>query len=168
MAEREPAIGCSRIAISDQTSPAQRVMIKRLLPTLTLLLLAGLASSSLQAAHHKGGHADRIFEYRVYTVHPGKMPNLLARFRDHTCGIFERLGAENIGYWVETEPAEGEEPKLHYIIAHASREAAGKFWATFRDDAEWKAASAASTADGKIVKKVDKTFMAPTDFSAIK
>jgi len=131
-----------------------------------LTLFAGLFSA--QANHHKDGHADRVFEYRVYTVNPGKMPNLLARFRDHTCGIFERLGAENIGYWVEMEPADGEEPKLHYIIAHPSKEASTEFWAAFRVDAEWKAASEASTADGKIVKKVDKTFMAPTDFSAIK
>lgn len=143
-------------------------MIKRLLLNLTLLYIAGLSAPLVSAAHHKGGHDDRVFEYRVYSVHPGKMPNLLARFRDHTCGIFERLGAENIGYWVETEPAEGEEAKLHYIIAHKSREASKEFWATFRDDAEWKAAWAASTEDGKIVKKVDKTFMAPTDFSAIK
>lgn len=142
-------------------------MMKRLLVTLTLFLIAGLTAPWLSAAHHQGGH-ERVFEYRVYTVHPGKMPHLLARFRDHTCGIFERLGADNIGYWVETEPAEGEEAKLHYIIAHPSREAAKAFWATFRDDAEWKAAWAASTEDGKIVKKVDKTFMAPTDFSAIK
>lgn len=131
-----------------------------------LTLFAGLFSA--QANHHKGGHADRVFEYRVYTVHPDKMPNLLARFRDHTVGIFERLGAENIGYWVETEPADGEEPKLHYIIAHASRDASKEFWAAFKVDAAWKAASKASTADGKIVKKVDKTFMAPADFSAIK
>lgn len=143
-------------------------MIKRLLVTLTLLLAASFTASLLSAAHHKGGHADRVFEYRVYTVNPGKMPNLLARFRDHTVGIFERLGAENIGYWVETEPADGEEPKLHYIIAHASRDASKKFWAAFRDDAAWKAAAKSSTADGKIVKKVAKTFMASTDFSAIK
>ena len=131
-----------------------------------LTLMAGLFTA--QADHHKGGHADRVFEYRVYTVNPGKMPNLLARFRDHTLAIFERLGAENIGYWVETEPADGEEPKLHYIIAHPSRDAAKTFWGSFSKDAEWKTAYAASIADGKIVKKVDKTFMGPTDFSAIK
>lgn len=131
-----------------------------------ITLFAGLFTA--QANPRQGGHAERVFEYRVYTVHPGKMPNLLARFRDHTCGIFERLGAENIGYWVELEPAEGEEPKLHYIIAHPSREASKKFWSAFSQDAEWKAVAASSTAGGKIVSKVDKTFMAPTDFSAIK
>ncbi|GAB5559412.1 MAG: hypothetical protein SynsKO_10590 [Synoicihabitans sp.] len=142
-------------------------MKPRSLVTLLAFVVLSLSALPLTAAHHKGGH-DRVFEYRVYTVHPGKMPNMLARFRDHTCAIFERLGAENIGYWVEMEPAEGEEPKLHYIIAHKSREASKEFWATFRDDPAWKAAAAASTKDGKIVKKVEKTFMAPTDFSAIK
>lgn len=131
-----------------------------------ITLSAGLFTA--QADHHKEGHAERVFEYRVYTVHPGMMPNLLARFRDHTCRIFKRLGAENIGYWVELEPANGEEPKLHYIIAHPSMEASKKFWGAFSQDAEWKAVAASSTADGKIVQKVEKTFMAPTDFSAIK
>jgi hypothetical protein len=138
----------------------------RLLALSALTLTAGLFTA--QANHHQKDESARVFEYRVYTVNPGKMPNLLARFRDHTCAIFERLGAENIGYWVETEPADGEEPKLHYIIAHPSREASKAFWAAFRDDAAWKAAYAASIQDGKIVKSVDKTFMAAVDFSAIK
>ncbi len=138
-------------------------MIFRLLSLFIGFNLSLLASVAADVAE-----TERVFEYRVYTVHPGKMPNLLARFRDHTCGIFERLGAENIGYWVETEPAEGEEPKLHYFLAHPNRDAAKAFWETFRDDAEWQAVWAASTADGKIVKQVDQTFMAAADFSAIK
>lgn len=143
-------------------------MIKRLLVTLTLLTAMGFAAPMLSAALHADGHPERVFEYRVYTVHPGKMPNLLARFRDHTCDIFERLGMVNVGYWVESEPAEGEDPKLHYILAHPSRAAATAAWKKFRDDPAWKAAYAASIVDGKIVKKVDQTFMTSTDFSAIK
>lgn len=110
--------------------------------TLALIkaLVVGLVASSLTAANPQRKHDERVFEYRVYTVHPEKMSNLLARFGDHIGGIFERLGAENIGYGVETEPAAREEPKLHYIIAHPSREASQEFWATFRDAADWKAA----------------------------
>ena len=51
-------------------------MTKRLLLTLTLFVVASFSAPLLSAAHHKGGHADRVFEYRVYTVNPGKMPNL--------------------------------------------------------------------------------------------
>ncbi len=38
-----------------------------------------------------------IYEYRVYDAMPGKLPELHARFRDHTTKIFERFGIKNIG-----------------------------------------------------------------------
>ncbi len=31
-----------------------------------------------------------IYELRIYTVVPGRMPNLLARFQDHTLGLWEK------------------------------------------------------------------------------
>ena len=33
-----------------------------------------------------------IYELRVYTAMPGRLPDVLARFRDHTVGIWNRLG----------------------------------------------------------------------------
>ncbi len=134
-----------------------------------LFLLCCLAFAPLASAdHHQEAAAQRVFELRVYHPHPGKIDALLARFRDHTCGIFERLGMENVGYWVEAEPAEGEEPKLYYVLAHPSREAAKEAWKTFMADPEWKAAFADSIKDGRLVKKVDSIFMTAADFSAIK
>ena len=38
----------------------------------------------------------KVFELRTYTAPEGKLPNLLARFRDHTLEIFERHGYETI------------------------------------------------------------------------
>ncbi|MCC5022228.1 MAG: NIPSNAP family protein [Candidatus Synoicihabitans palmerolidicus] len=119
----------------------------------------------VRADHHK---SERVFELRIYQPHEGEMQALLTRFRDHTCGIFERLGIENVAYWVETEPAAGEEPKLYYVIAHPSRQAAKDAWAKVMVDDEWKAAYAESIQGGRLVVKVDSIFMAPTDFSAIK
>ncbi|MCF3649843.1 NIPSNAP family protein [Synoicihabitans lomoniglobus] len=137
----------------------------RLFPT--LLLLASLILVPMASANHHE-EAEKVFELRIYHPHEGKIEALLTRFRDHTCGIFERLGIENVGYWVETEPAEGAEPKLYYVIAHPSRQAAKDAWAKFMVDPEWKAAYADSIKDGRLVVKVDSIFMAPTDFSAIK
>ena len=51
---------------------------------------------------------------------------------------------------------------------HPSREAAKKNWAAFAADPEWKQVSKASEADGKIVEKVDSTYMNPTDYSPMK
>ena len=39
---------------------------------------------------------------RTYKANPGKLEALNARFRDHTCKIFKRLGIEVIGFWTPT------------------------------------------------------------------
>jgi hypothetical protein len=114
------------------------------------------------------GKATRVFEIRTYTTEEGKLDALLARFRDHTCGLFEKHGMSNIGYWV---PAD--EPKakntLIYVISHESREAATKNWDAFRNDPEWKKVAADSEANGKILSKPPESVYAnPTDFSPIK
>src|SRR5438270_6942827 len=81
----------------------------------------------------------RVFELRAYTAAPGKMEALNARFRDHTCKLFEKHGMTNIGYWNPTDAKDAEQ-KLIYLLAFPSREAADASWKAFRADAEWKAA----------------------------
>src|SRR5690348_9800908 len=102
-----------------------------------------------------------VYELRVYTVHPGKMPDLLTRFRDHTCAIFVKHGMENVGYWLPVDKTDGD--KLYYILKHQSREAAKASWQAFGTDPEWKAVATASEANGKIVAKVESTYLALTD-----
>lgn len=104
----------------------------------------------------------RCFELRVYTANPGKLDALNARFRDHTMRIFEKHGITNLGYWM---PLENAESKLYYILAFPSKEAREKSWKEFQSDPEWKAAREASEKDGKLVAKVESTFLKPTDFS---
>jgi len=41
-----------------------------------------------------------LYELRIYTAHPGKLPALQARFRDHTTKLFEKHGMVNVGYWI--------------------------------------------------------------------
>ncbi len=111
--------------------------------------------------------ADRVFELRTYSTHPGKLEALKSRFRDHTVKLFEKHGMTNVGYWV---PQDGPlaENTLIYIVAHSSREAAKKSWAGFREDPDWVKARTASEKDGPINIKVESVFMNPVDFSAIK
>jgi NIPSNAP protein len=54
---------------------------------------------------------------------------------------------------------------LIYMLAHNSREAADANWKAFRSDPEWIAVRDASEANGKLVEKIDSTFLATTDFS---
>ena len=105
-----------------------------------------------------------VYELRIYYTHPGKLPDLLARFRDHTCKIFENHGMVNVGYWVPVEQKDGD--RLIYVLRHASREAAKVSWSAFSADPEWKAVRDASEVAGKIVIKVDSTFLAATDYNS--
>ena len=105
-----------------------------------------------------------VFELRVYHTYEGKLPDLMKRFRDHTIEIFNRHGMQSVAYWIPTdEPLK--DRTLFYILKHPSREAATANWASFHNDAEWKQVSTASEANGKLVEKVDSTFLKLTDFS---
>src|SRR4051794_11581508 len=98
---------------------------------LKFALLAGFAAALISGGYWLGSariaHADanRVFEVRTYHCNEGKLPNLLARFRDHTTALFEKHGMTNIGYWVPTdEPAS--QDTLIYVLAYPDRESAKK------------------------------------------
>ena len=105
-----------------------------------------------------------VYELRVYHVYEGKLDDLLHRFRDHTMRIFEKHGMKNIAYWTPLDEPE-KSNTLIYILRHPSREAADANWKSFRDDPNWQSVRDKSEANGKLVEKVDSTFMALTDFS---
>lgn len=111
--------------------------------------------------------SERVFEIRTYTANEGKLDELHARFRDHTTKLFEKHGMTNIGYWVPMDEPESENT-LIYIVAHESHDAAMKNWAEFGKDPEWQAARAKSEENGKLVAKVERVYMTPTDYSAMK
>jgi uncharacterized protein YbaA (DUF1428 family) len=127
---------------------------------LVVSLFVALSAPLVRAAEAEKD--SRCYELRVYTAADGKLDALHARFRDHTCKLFEKHGMTNIGYWV---PLENTEHKLYYILAYPSREAREKSWREFMADPDWKAAFAASEKDGKLVNRADSTFLHATDFS---
>lgn len=113
-----------------------------------------------ETAEHDFSH-HKIYELRTYTTQDGKLNDLHQRFTNHTMGLFEKHGMENIGYWTPTD----RENTLIYIVAHESREAAEKSWQAFRDDPEWQKAYKESREDGPIVEKVESVFMTNTEYS---
>jgi NIPSNAP protein len=140
----------------------------RLCATVALSFAAGaLLMNQWTRIEKVRADSSRVFELRVYHTLPGRLPALQSRFRDHTLAIFKKHGMTSVGYWTpQDSPAS--ENTLIYILAHDSRAAADKHWTEFRQDPEWMAVSKASEADGKIVEKVDSTFMAPADYSPLK
>ncbi len=132
------------------------------------LLAIGFAFGSWNAPNVvHAQNTGKVFEMRTYTAPDGKLPNLQARFRDHTIRIFNRHNMKSVGYWVPQD-APAKDNTLVYIISHDSREAAKKSWADFQADPEWKKVAAESQVDGRILSSVVSVFMDATDYSPIK
>jgi NIPSNAP len=106
----------------------------------------------------------RVFEMRTYKTLPGKMPDLMARFRNHTTKLFAKHGMTNVAYW----SVEDDENTLIYILSHASEEAGKNSFNTFRTDPDWVTVRDNSEKNGKVVEKVVSVYMKATDFSTIK
>jgi hypothetical protein len=133
-----------------------------------VLLAAGFALGSWHAesvAHAQ--NANRVYELRTYTAPDGKLPELQARFRNHTLRLFEKHGMKNHGYWVPQD-APAKDNTLIYVISHDSREAAKKSWSAFGADPEWRQVAKESQANGRILTGVVSVYMDPTDYSPMR
>jgi hypothetical protein len=108
-----------------------------------------------------------VYELRTYTAAEGKLDALKARFRDHTIKIFNKHGMQSIGYWVPQEP-ERSKNTLIYILKHPSKAAADKAWADFQADPEWQKVQKESEVNGRLAIKVERVWLDPTEFSALK
>src|SRR4051794_16761799 len=82
-----------------------------------------------------------VYEMRTYTTEPGKLPNLNARFKNHTVKLFEKHGIKNVIYLTPVD-ADGKaiDNKLVYLLAHKSQQAAKTSFESFQQDPEWKTA----------------------------
>jgi hypothetical protein len=151
----------------DATAATMRAVKRRTL--LQAIPVAAIFPASLWAASRGGSAAadpasTSVFELRVYHAAPGKLGELEARFRDHTIKIFDRHGMKSVAYWTPMDDPE-KTNTLIYILRHPSREAAAANWKSFQDDPEWKSVKEKSEANGKLVDKVDSTYMVMTNFS---
>ena len=130
-----------------------------------MTILPGLLAAQ-EPADAKPG---KLYELRIYTANPGKLPDLHARFRDHTMRLFEKHGMKNIVY--TTPIAEPQKSNtLVYVLAHKDRAAADASWKAFVSDPEWKKVAAESQTDGPLLAKdgVVRMYLTPTDFSPVK
>jgi hypothetical protein len=127
-------------------------------------LPASLWAAAQQGSSNTAQNGAGVYELRIYHAAPGKLPELLARFRDHTVKLFDRHGMKSLAYWTPVDKPE-KSKTLIYILYHPSREAAAANWKSFQDDPEWKSVKDKSEANGKLVDSIDSTYMSLTDFS---
>jgi pimeloyl-ACP methyl ester carboxylesterase len=102
------------------------------------------------------------YEMRIYYCHPGKLNNLLSRFRNHTTKLFEKHGMTNVGYWT---PLDNPDNALYYVLSYPNRGARDASWAAFSADTTWQRVWKDSEAKGDIVAKIESIFLETTDFS---
>jgi hypothetical protein len=109
---------------------------------------------------------DAVEELRIYHASPGKLDDLLKRFREHTLKLFETHGMTNVVYGVPAKGEAGEGATLVYFLSHKNRDTATASWKAFRDDPAWQAVYKASQPDGiPLAAKVESYFLTPTKFS---
>jgi len=136
------------------------------------LLLGAFAAGSLLTARfmtiqQARADSNRVYELRMYHTFPNRLTPLVTRFRNGEVKVFEQNGMKFMGGWVPQD-APNHENLFIYLLAHENRDAAKKNWAGFGADPDWKNIQKTSEADGKIVEKVESTFMDPVDFSPLK
>jgi hypothetical protein len=107
-----------------------------------------------------------LYELRVYTVLPGRMPDLLARFKDHTVSIWRKHGIIPVGFWTTLIGRSTSE--LTYILARNSLADREIKWAAFQTDQEWLRVRDETEKDGPIVASISNQILTPTSFSALK
>ncbi|KIW18237.1 hypothetical protein PV08_02525 [Exophiala spinifera] len=105
-----------------------------------------------------------IYELRIYTTVPGRLPNLLARFENHTLKIWEKHGIRQLGFWTTLVGPDSND--LTYMLAWESLAEREQKWNAFLNDPEWIKARIESEKDGAISAKMSNSFLVPTKFSA--
>lgn len=107
-----------------------------------------------------------IVELRVYHCAPNRLPALLERFRSTTLTFFERYGIRQIGFW--TTIVGPDNHALTYLLQWDSLADRETRWNAFQADPDWIAARTESERDKPIVARIESSFLASTDFSALR
>ena len=107
-----------------------------------------------------------LYELRVYTAVPGRMPKLLTRFKDHTIAIWQKHGIVPIGFWTTLIGESNHE--LTYLLAWDSLAEREKKWNAFMSDPAWISARTESEKDGPILANATNQILQPTAFSSVK
>lgn len=103
-----------------------------------------------------------LYESRVYTAVPGKLPALNDRFANHTIGYFKKHRIGMMGFWTDEI---GTSNQLTYILSFDSMGDREKKWTTFQADAGWHQVRAETETEGPLAAKVHNAFLRPTAYS---
>ncbi len=107
-----------------------------------------------------------IYEMRVYSCLPGRLPDLLKRFNDTTLGFWAKYGIKQVGFWTTLVGPNNHD--LVYMLQWESLADRETKWNAFAADQDWIKARTETEKNGPIVANIANSFLSPTAFSAIK
>jgi hypothetical protein len=103
-----------------------------------------------------------LYESRIYSAVPGKLPALNERFAKHTMGFFTKYAIGMLGFWTDEI---GTSNQLTYILTFDSMADREKKWGAFQADPGWQQVRAQTEAEGVLVAQVHNAFMRLTPYS---
>ena len=106
-----------------------------------------------------------IYELRIYTCAPGRLPALLNRFDTITLKIWDRMGIKQAGFW--TTLIGESNHQLIYLLQWESLAEREAKWNAFQADPEWQTKRAETEKDAPIVANVESQLLTPTAFSSV-
>ena len=106
-----------------------------------------------------------LYEVREYESVPGRLPALVARFRQHTLGLFKKHGLDVV-FIAMTEFGENSNNQLVYVLRFASYQELQERWAAFIADPQWVEARRESEKDGPLVARVHRRLLNSVAFDA--
>jgi hypothetical protein len=143
----------------------------RLVETVDIMQFRPTSYSPLFEPHQSP--EPRVFELRTYTCpSPEKLALLHERFKNHTLGLFQKHGMENLVYLQPLDLEDGDRKRV-YLLGHESQAAAKESFANFRKDPDWIAAKEESEqkAGGSLTEKnggVRSEFFVATEYSPLR
>jgi len=107
-----------------------------------------------------------IYELRVYSCMPGRLPDLNRRFETITLKLWEKHGIRPVGFWTTLVGASNHE--LHYMLEWKDMAERERVFGGFMGDPEWQKARAETEKNGALISNIANTFLAPTAYSKMK
>jgi hypothetical protein len=106
-----------------------------------------------------------LYEYRRYSIVPGKKVALGQRMANVTLPLWERHGIKPVGFW---EPVIGLSNELHYLLTWKDMAERESHWSAFQADPEWISKRDQSEVSGPLAAKVYNELWTPTSYSPLK
>lgn len=98
-----------------------------------------------------------IYELRQYECLPGKLADVVERFRRDVAPLWKDMEIHCLGFW--TTMVGPSDQTLHYILAWQSLADRDAKWRTFAQDPRWLAAKAHTEQAGPLVARISNTLM---------